>query len=86
MRVVGSRFSPLKSTVGLRPPSSGGLLDPSFATKLFIEAQASIRVPSTVKCSEDTNPCHSARPSTLAKKERATVSLSSRSRFLVNTE
>jgi hypothetical protein len=33
-----------------------GSLDPSFALKLFIDAHAAICVPSTEKCSSDSNP------------------------------
>ncbi|MNF88062.1 hypothetical protein D3C84_705470 [compost metagenome] len=44
------RFSPLKSASGLRVPSSGGS-PPSFLMKDLCEAQASISVPSTLKCS-----------------------------------
>ena len=54
-----ARFSPWKSRAALRPPppplpfpDDGGRL-PSFGTKLFMLAQASIRVPSTEKCSLD---------------------------------
>src|ERR1700747_2889419 len=46
-----ARFSPWKSRSELRPPSLGGSSLPSFGTKLFILAQASISVPSTEKCS-----------------------------------
>jgi hypothetical protein len=38
------------------PSVDGGALEPSFALKLFIEAQAAICVPSTEKCSSDSNP------------------------------
>src|SRR6266568_3341762 len=44
-------FLPLKSTVSfLPPPTDGG---PSLGLKLLMEAHASIKVPSTVKCSRD---------------------------------
>jgi hypothetical protein len=77
------RFSPLRSTVGcVRRPQGVCPTRPS--------AQSGSKTPGprsgcrpTVKCSEETKPCHSARSSTLPKKERATASLSSRSRFLV---
>src|ERR1700728_1822934 len=44
------RFWPWKSASALRPPPcAGGLPEPSFGLTLFIEAQASISVPSTEK-------------------------------------
>jgi hypothetical protein len=43
----------------LRPPPVGGSSDPSLGRKLFIDAQASISVPSTEKCSADTRGCAS---------------------------
>ena len=46
------RFVPLKS---LHPLLSPAGLGPSLGRKLFIEAQASINVPSTEKCSEDSS-------------------------------
>jgi hypothetical protein len=51
--VALERTSPRKFTSALRPPSDGGSSEPSLGLKLFIEAQASIRVPSTEKCSVD---------------------------------
>ena len=46
------RFSPWKSRSPLLPGAVGPP-EPSFGRKLFSEAQASIRVPSTLKCSVD---------------------------------
>ena len=44
------RFWPWKSASALRPPPcAGGSPEPSFGLTLFIEAQASISVPSTEK-------------------------------------
>jgi len=48
------RFSPWKSRSPLRPGSGGAPL-PSLGQKLFMLAQASIRVPSTEKCSDDSS-------------------------------
>ena len=80
------RVSPLKSTVGLRPPSSGGGRVPSFRTKLFIEAHASINVPSTEKCSSDSNCCHSASSHTRSKHTRLMCAFSKRSRLALKVE
>jgi hypothetical protein len=41
---------------------AGGSSEPSFALKLFIEAQAAICVPSTEKCSSDNSPRSSFDP------------------------
>jgi hypothetical protein len=57
------RFSPLKSTISLRPPpaapapgsSSSGGGGASFGRKLFSDALASSSVPSTVKWSRDSS-------------------------------
>ena len=54
--------------------------------KLFMLAQASIKVPSTVKCSSDRNLFFFARSTTLAKKSLAISDSRSRSRFLVKVE
>src|SRR5258706_4886329 len=80
------RFSPWKSTVGL-PGSSGAGSSParSFCWKLFWLAQASIKLPSTVKCSVDSRWSFSACASTRAKNSLAMSPSSSRSRFLLNT-
>jgi hypothetical protein len=78
------RRSPWKFTVGL-PGSSGGVAPAPFFLKLFRPAQASIRVPSTVKCSADRSCCAFAWASTRSKKARAISPWSSRSRFLVKT-
>jgi hypothetical protein len=57
----------------------------SLRVKLLRRVQASISVPSTVKCSSDSNP--RARPwaTTRSKNAWATPPSSSRCRFLVNT-
>ena len=50
------RFWPLKSTGALRPPPSRrAVRQASFGLKLFIDAHASISVPSTEKCSLDSS-------------------------------
>ena len=66
-------------------PGAGGSPLPSFRRKLFIDAQASINVPSTEKCSVESSGliCGSARIA--ARKPHAMSPSSSRSRFLVNT-
>jgi len=47
------RFSLWKPRSALRPGPSGSLSSPSILRKLFVEAQASISVPSTEKWSDD---------------------------------
>jgi hypothetical protein len=54
-RVALAGFSPWKSRSPLRPGPDGSL-EPSFALKLFIEAKAAICLPSTEKCSSDSDP------------------------------
>jgi hypothetical protein len=82
--VALKRRSPWKSTVGL-PGSRGGGRGVSFRRKLFSPAHASIKVPSTVKCSAD-NRCRVwAWATTRSKKARAILPASNRSRFFVNT-
>jgi hypothetical protein len=78
------RFSPWKSRSPLRPGAGGSPL-PSFGRKLFIDAHASINVPSTEKCSAESSgfTCGSARIA--VRKPRAMSPSSRRSRFLVNT-
>jgi hypothetical protein len=78
------RFSPWKSRSPFRP-GPGGAPEPSFGRKLFIEAQASISVPSTEKCSDESSGFTSGSASTAAKNFPTTSPRSSRSRFLVNT-
>ena len=81
------RFSPRKSAGALRlpssvPPASGA----SFGMKLFIEAHASISVPSTEKCSLDSNRLTRGWAST-ARRNRAAISpSSSRSRIFEKVE
>jgi hypothetical protein len=57
-----------------------------FALKLFIEAQASMRVPSIEKCSVDKSRFTLGRSSTAHKKPAATSPSRSRSRFLEKVE
>src|SRR5271157_722014 len=77
------RGSPRKSTVGLPGSSGGGAVSPaSFFWKLFQLAQASISVPSTVKCSSLCRSCARASFRTAWKKASATSPCSRRSRFL----
>jgi hypothetical protein len=64
-------------------PASGGGPEPSFGRKLFVLAQASSSVPSTVKCSLESSARTLGRASTVARKRAATSPASSRSRFLV---
>ena len=75
---MGKLRSPLR-------PAPGGSPEPSFGRKLFIEAQASIRVPSTEKCSSDSNLLTRGWDRTAAINLAATSPASNRSRFLVNT-
>lgn len=58
----------------------------SLRLKLFCPAQASISVPSTVKCSSDSSSCSRAYAKTCSKKACATSPSSKRSRFLLNVE
>src|SRR5215213_5833792 len=60
----------------------GGSPEPSFGRKLFIEAQASISVPSTLPCSVDSRRFTRGWASTAARNLCATSPASSRSRFL----
>ena len=85
------RFSPRKSAGALRPPPimpldvpppSGG----SFGRKLFIEAHASISVPSTEKCSLDSNRLTRGWASTAVRNLVAISPSSSRSRFFEKVE
>src|SRR5882762_92876 len=78
------RRSPWKFTVGL-PGSSGGVRGSPGFLKLFNPAQASIRVPSTVKCSSPSSRCARAWASTCSKNAWAMSPSSSRCRFLANT-
>lgn len=54
VRAWSCRSRQWKSRSPLRPPIGGAPL-PSFGRKRFIEAHASISVPSTEKCSDDSN-------------------------------
>src|SRR5665647_3931422 len=71
------RFCPWK----FAPPSSSPL--PSLGRKLFCEAQASISVPSTEKCSSDNSGLTSEWLRSLAMNFANTSPFCSRSRFLV---
>ena len=53
--------------------------------KLFCYAQASISVPSTVKCSSESSRLRRACSTIIVKNSSATAPSSSRSRFFVNT-
>jgi hypothetical protein len=77
----------LKFAGALRPPPplsppSGG----SFGLKLFIEAQASISVPSTEKCSLDRSFFTRGWASTAPRNFAAISPSRSRSRFFEKTE
>src|SRR5208282_487169 len=81
------RFSPRKSAGTLRPPAgvppaSGG----SCGLKLFIEAHASISVPSTEKCSLDSSRFIRGWVSTAVRNLAAISPSNSRSRFLEKVE
>jgi hypothetical protein len=81
------RFWPRKSTAALRPPplgpfASGGC----FGLKLFIDAQARIRVPSTEKCSLDSSRLTGDCDNTAERNLVAISPSSSRSRFLEKLE
>jgi hypothetical protein len=83
------RFWPLKSTSALRPPEvGGGGSSPSAALglKLFIEAQASISVPSTLKWSLESSRFTRGCASTAARNFAAISPSSSRSRFFEKLE
>src|SRR3954464_13881709 len=82
------RFSPWKSTVGLNGSSGGRRsLDFSFLDrKLFIDAHASMSVPSTVKWSADISLAPLACDTTSSKKRLATSASINRSLFLAKTE
>ena len=80
------RRSPWKSRSALRPPPAGGSAPGSaLGLKLLRPANASISVPSTVKCSSDNNALTCGWLSTAWKNLAAIAPSSSRSRFLVNT-
>src|SRR5215204_6613612 len=63
-------------------PRRWRIAEPSFGRKLFIDAQASISVPSTLKCSVDSRRLTLGWASTAARNLCATSPASSRSRFL----
>jgi hypothetical protein len=66
-------------------PGPGGEPEPSFGRKLFIEAQASISVPSTEKCSSESSVLTRGSDNSAERNSRATSASSSRSRLCVNT-
>ncbi len=74
--------SPWKSRLPLRP-GPGGLPDPSLGWKLLGLLQASISVPSTEKCSLDSNRLTRPWATTAARNFTATSPANSRSRFFV---
>lgn len=90
--VLLDRFSPLKSADALRPPPSAPPLSVrpaspgSLGLKLFGEAQASIEVPSTEKCSLDSSFFTQGWASTAARNLAAISPSSSRSRFFEKLE
>ena len=67
--------------LALRPPPAGGSSEPSFGRKLFIDAHASISVPSTEKCSLERSFFTRGCASTAARNFAAMSPSSSRSRF-----
>src|SRR5215831_14484596 len=80
-------FSPRKSPGGLRPPPLGPLFaGRSFGLKLFIEAQASINVPSTEKCSLDNSRLTRGRDNTADRNLAAMSPANNRSRFFEKLE
>src|SRR5680860_815986 len=87
--VVFERGSPWKSTLGFLPVPRVGTSPPSWSSpsslgrKLFKEAAASIKVPSTLKCSRERNFLASASPGIFLKEMPATSAVKIRSRFLV---
>jgi hypothetical protein len=66
-------------------PGDGGSPLPSFGRKLFMLAHASISVPSTEKCSDESSGTTAGSVGSADKKHRAMSPASGRSRFLVNT-
>jgi hypothetical protein len=68
------------------PPSAGGSFVASFGLKLFIEAQASISVPSTEKWSVLKQALHARLRQNPAQQLGGDVASHSRSRFLENVE
>ena len=80
------RFSPRKSASALRPPPLMGGSPPSFGRKLFMEAQASISVPSTEKWSLDNSRLTRGRASTAARNFVTISPASRRSRFFEKLE
>src|ERR1700722_17677566 len=74
---------------GLLPSSGGGggfkMLSSFSSWKFFCPAQASISVPSTAKCSSDSNRFRRAWRNTTRKNSSAILPSSNRSRFSVNT-
>src|SRR6201987_1104863 len=90
MRVVLALLA-MEVALGIAPLTAARLLTrwwiiaPSFGTKLFMLAHASISVPSTEKCSLDKSPRTCGRFSTVTKNLAAMSPSSRRSRFLQNT-
>jgi hypothetical protein len=84
MRLIGTLLTP---EIGRRvasavPPASGG----SLSLKLFIDAHASISVPSTEKCSLDNSRLTRGWASTAVRNLAAISPSSSRSRFFEKVE
>ena len=85
--VAFERFSPLKLAGVLRPPPLGSSLSGGgFGLKLFLEAQASVSVPSTEKCSLDNSRLTRGCDSTAARNLAAISPSKSRSRFFEKLE
>ena len=80
------RLCPWKSASALRPPPVGGSSEPSLGLKLFIDAHASISVPSTLKCSVDKSLFTRGCASTSARNRRAMSPSRRRSRFFEKVE
>src|SRR5262249_58168335 len=77
----------VKSASRFRPsPSAGGSSEPSFGLKLFIDAQASINVPSTEKCSVLRSRFTRGCARTVLNSLAAMSPSNRRSRFLEKTE
>jgi len=79
------RFVLRKSDSPLRP-GDGGSPDPSLGRKLFIDAQALSKVPSTEKCSALNSRFTSGRAMSELRNRCAISCVSRRSRFLENVE
>ena len=84
MQSLAQAVTLLKSTSGLRP--SGGGLSSSLCLKLLCEAHASIKVPSTLKCSSLVSLAQPVVCLTRSKNTRASLLLNSLSRLALKDE